>query len=64
MQKPLGAFLVGWLRAEGLRTLGLEQIQAEAASLRAPYYLTSAKIGDEVEGLFRHLGRLLVGKRC
>ena len=36
------------------------QIEAVAAGLRVPYYLTSAKTGDEVESLFRHLGRLLV----
>jgi small GTP-binding protein len=37
-----------------------EQIEAAAANVNAPYYLTSAKTGDEVETLFRHLGRLLV----
>ena len=36
------------------------QVEAVAADLNAPYYLTSAKTGDEVEMLFRHLGRLLV----
>ena len=36
------------------------QIEAVAADLNAPYYLTSTKTGDEVETLFRHLGRLLV----
>jgi len=36
------------------------QVEAVAADLNAPYYLTSAKTGDEVETLFRHLGRLLV----
>ena len=36
------------------------QIEAVAADLDAPYYLTSAKTGEEVETLFRHLGRLLV----
>jgi small GTP-binding protein len=36
------------------------QIEAVAADLNAPYYLTSAKTGEEVEMLFRHLGRLLV----
>jgi small GTP-binding protein len=41
--------------------LDLEQVQAAATSLGAPYYLTSAKTGDEVEALFRHLGRQLVG---
>ena len=47
----------------GLRTLDVEQVTAEAASLDAPYYVTSAKMGDEVEEMFRHLGRLLVGTR-
>ena len=37
------------------------QVEAVAASLNAPHYLTSAKTGDEVETIFRHLGRLLVG---
>jgi small GTP-binding protein len=37
-----------------------ERIEAAAANINAPYYLTSAKAGDEVETLFRHLGRLLV----
>ena len=37
-----------------------EQIQAAAADVNAPYYFTSAKTGDEVETLFRHLGRLLI----
>ena len=36
------------------------QIEAVAARLSAPCYLTSAKTGDEVETLFHHLGRLLV----
>ena len=36
------------------------QIEAAAADLNAPFYLTSAKMGDEVETLFRHLGRLLM----
>lgn len=35
------------------------QIEAIAAELNAPYYLTSAKTGEAVEILFRHLGRLL-----
>ena len=37
------------------------QVEAVAATLNAPHYLTSAKTGDEVEAIFRHLGRLLVG---
>jgi small GTP-binding protein len=40
--------------------LTVAQIEAAAASLGAPYYRTSAKTGDEVETLFRHLGWLLV----
>jgi small GTP-binding protein len=36
------------------------QIETVAADLNAPHYLTSAKTGDEVETLFRHLGQLLV----
>ncbi len=35
-------------------------IAAFAARFNAPFYLTSAKTGDEVEKLFRHLGRLLI----
>jgi signal recognition particle receptor subunit beta len=36
------------------------QIAEMAKSLDAAYYLTSAKRGDEVDTLFRHLGKLLV----
>jgi small GTP-binding protein len=36
------------------------QFETVAADLNAPSYLTSAKTGDEVDTLFRHLGRLLV----
>jgi small GTP-binding protein len=36
------------------------QIEAVAAGLSAPCYLTSARTGDEVETLFQHLGQLLV----
>jgi len=45
----------------GQHQLDTAQIERVAASLNAPYYLTSAKEGEAVEGLFRHLGRLLVG---
>ena len=46
----------------GIRpALDLEQVRAAAAGLGAPYYLTSAKTGDEVEAVFRHLGQRLVG---
>jgi small GTP-binding protein len=42
------------------RRLTPAHVAAAAASLNVPCYLTSAKTGDEVEVLFRHLGRLLV----
>jgi small GTP-binding protein len=48
---------------EGLPALDPAQCQAGAVSLGAPLYLTSAKTGEGVEDLFRHLGRLLVGRR-
>lgn len=38
------------------------QVEAAAGSLGLPYYLTSAKTGDEVKGLFHHLGCLLVSR--
>ena len=37
------------------------QIEKFARTLNVPYYLTSAKQGDGVEVIFRHLGKLLVG---
>lgn len=36
------------------------EIAAAAARINAPYYLTSAKTGDDVETLFVRLGELLV----
>jgi small GTP-binding protein len=42
------------------QALDLAPIERVAANLNAPYYLTSAKTGHEVDSLFRHLGRLLV----
>ncbi|MBN1979762.1 MAG: GTP-binding protein [Anaerolineae bacterium] len=36
------------------------QVEAAAAELDIPYYITSAKTGGEVEALFRRLGRMLV----
>ena len=36
------------------------QVEDTAALVNAPYYLTSAKTGDHVEIVFRHLGRLLL----
>jgi len=42
------------------RQLSPGDVEAVAAGLSAPWHLTSAKTGDEVETLFRHLGRLLI----
>jgi small GTP-binding protein len=36
------------------------RVEAVAAELDVPYYITSAKTGDEVEALFRCLGLMLV----
>lgn len=36
------------------------QIETAATELNAPFYFTSAKTGDAVETLFRHLGQLLI----
>ncbi len=36
------------------------EIEAVAGELNAPFYLTSAKTGAQVEQIFRHLGRLLL----
>jgi small GTP-binding protein len=49
-------------RAGSRGALALEGVQAAATSLGAPHHLTSAKTGDEVEALFRHLGRRLLGQ--
>lgn len=40
--------------------IGEQEVAEQAAALRAPYYLTSAKTGANVEAVFRHLGQLLV----
>jgi small GTP-binding protein len=45
---------------ESQQQLTPTQIETVAIGLNASYYLTSAKTGEEVETLFRHLGRLLV----
>ena len=37
-----------------------EEVSKTADTLGAAYYLTRAKVGDEVELLFRHLGKLLI----
>lgn len=40
--------------------LSIEQVSAVADTLNAPFYVTSAKDGDEVENVFRHLARQIV----
>jgi small GTP-binding protein len=47
--------------SEGQQRLGREQVEAAAARLGVAWCFTSAKTGEGVEALFRHLGRLLVG---
>lgn len=42
------------------RKITTEEIDHVAKSVIAPYYLTSAKTGEEVETLFQHLSRLLL----
>ncbi len=42
------------------RQVADEEIAGRAAALHAPYYLTSAKTGANVEAVFRHLGQLLI----
>ena len=37
-----------------------DQVAQVATALQAPHFLTSAKIGDEVDVMFRHLGKLLL----
>ena len=45
-----------------LREVTEEQVKAVAEQISAPYYMTSAKEGNEVDVLFRHLGRMLVSE--
>ena len=40
--------------------LTLAEVEELGAELDAPHYLTSARTGEDVEALFRHLGRMLV----
>lgn len=42
------------------RQLTVAQVEAFASEHRFPWYLTSARSGDEVETVFRHLGRALL----
>jgi small GTP-binding protein len=42
------------------RQISAAQLDDVATSLDAPYYLTSAKTGEEVERMFRRLGQLLL----
>ena len=47
----------------GAQYLTAEQVEAIAGILDAPWTLTSARTGDEVETLFRHLAGVLVEDR-
>ncbi len=38
----------------------ITQVAEQAARLEAPYYLTSARIGDDVDQAFRHLAMLVL----
>lgn len=38
----------------------VSDVKEMSAKLEAPFYLTSAKEGDEVDDIFRHLGRLMI----
>lgn len=40
--------------------VSIDQVSAVADKLQAPFYVTSAKEGDEVENVFRHLARQIV----
>jgi small GTP-binding protein len=40
--------------------LSVSEIEAYASGLQVPFYLTSAKSGDQVETLFRQLGQLML----
>jgi small GTP-binding protein len=42
------------------RQVAYEQVAGLALALDAPYYLTSARTGEEVETMFRDLGKVLV----
>ena len=42
------------------RRLSVAEVEEVAGKLNAPHYLTSAKVGTDVEAFFRHLGRLLI----
>jgi small GTP-binding protein len=42
------------------RAMTAAQIEALALDIQAPFYLTSAKTGENVDDVFRHLGQMLV----
>ena len=41
------------------RRVSEEEVRMVAADLAAPYYLTSARMGDRVDDMFRHMGQSL-----
>jgi hypothetical protein len=56
------ADLLNGYRPDGLQQIAVADLEQCAAALDAPLYLTSAKTGQVVETLFRHLGQLLAGQ--
>jgi len=47
----------------GEARLALPAIESYATELQAPYYLTSAKTGEQVETIFRQLGQLVLSRQ-
>lgn len=43
--------------------LSSSEIAAYAADLQIPYYVTSARTGDGVETIFRHLGQMMLSQQ-
>lgn len=43
--------------------ISTSEIEAFAGGLNIPYYLTSAKSGDMVEAIFRHLGQMMMSRQ-
>ena len=52
--------LVEKLSAEDTSGISTEHLKSVAGGLGVPWYLTSAKTGEAVEEIFRHLGQMLV----
>jgi small GTP-binding protein len=59
---PQAKIVIAGNKADLVNASSLDITKAEkfASDLKAPHYFTSAKEGNEVDNLFRHLGRLLL----